>query len=261
MPLAELLLVGAEEQRHVQELGHAGAQRLVDHDLLGRVADVVVATDDVRDLHGDVVDHDGEVVGDGAVGALHDEVADGVVLEGDVAAQDVVEDGAAFGHAHAQRVGLSGRLAALDLFRGQRPALARVHRVAAVGLRRRALGFELIGAAEARVQVAALEQARDVLAVDAVALRLPIRSVRSRHAGTLVPVQAHLLHRLDDLDDRRVGAPAEVGVLDAEDERALVTAREDVVVEPGARAPQVQIARRRRRETDAGMAVLGHGAP
>ena len=65
--LAELLLVGAEEQRHVQELRHRRAQRLVDDDLLGRVADVVVAADHMRDLHGDIVDHHRQVVGDGAV--------------------------------------------------------------------------------------------------------------------------------------------------------------------------------------------------
>ena len=251
VPLAQLLLVGAEQERHVQELGRRDAQGLVDHDLLGRVADVVVAADDVGDLHGHVVDDHGEVVRHGAVGALHDEVADGVVLEADLAAQDVVEGGAAGRHAHAQRVRLSRRLAAPDLLRLQRPAPARVHPAAALLLRRGALGLELLRRAEARVEVAGPEQSLDVLVVDGVALRLPVRPVRARRAGTLVPVQAHLLHRVDDLHDRLIRAPADVGVLDAEDERALMLPGEDVVVEARAGAAQVQIAGGRGSEADA----------
>ena len=191
----------------------------------------------------DVVHDHGQVVGDGAVRALHDEVAHGVVLEGDVAAQDVVEDGAAGGHAHAQRVRLSGRLPALDLFRGQRPALARVHPAAALRLGGRALGLELLRRAEAGVQVAAPEQRLDVLVVDGVALGLAVRAVRPGHARPLVPVQAHLLHGVDDLHDRLVRTPTEVGILNPEDERPLMLTGEDVVVESCTGAAEMQVAR------------------
>ena len=54
--------------------GTGSAERLEDEDLPGRVAEVVVAADDVRDLHVGVVDDGGEVVGGGAVGAHEDEV-------------------------------------------------------------------------------------------------------------------------------------------------------------------------------------------
>ena len=200
--------------------GTGAPERLVDDDLLGRVADVVVAADDVRDLHGDVVDHHGEVVGDGAVAALHDEVADGVVVELHRAAQQVVERRSC--PAGTRMRSVNGSPAALRRSTSsarERPALARVHPGALLGLRRLPLGLELLRRAEARVQVAAREQLLDVLVVDGLALGLPVRAVRARDLGALVPLQPHLAHGADDLQDRLVGAAREVGVLDAQDER------------------------------------------
>ncbi len=52
---------------------------------------MVVAADDVSDLHVDVVGDDGEVVGGGAVGAREDEVVDGIWWEDHLAAYRVVE--------------------------------------------------------------------------------------------------------------------------------------------------------------------------
>ena len=69
MPLAQPLLVGPEDQRHVRELRHRRAERLVQQHLLRRVRDVIVAADHVGDRHVDVVDDDREVVGRVAVGA------------------------------------------------------------------------------------------------------------------------------------------------------------------------------------------------
>ena len=51
--------------------------------------------------------------------------------------------------------------------------------------------------------------------------------------------------------DRLVGAAGAVGVLDAQDERAAVVAREQVVVERGARVADVQRPGRGRRDPDA----------
>ena len=74
------------EQRHVVP------ERPEQQDVLGRVREVVLAADDVADLHRGVVDDDREVVERRAVGADDDEVAaevGGVDL--DAAADDVVE--------------------------------------------------------------------------------------------------------------------------------------------------------------------------
>ena len=69
------------------------AERLQHHRLLRRVREVVVAADHVGDPHFGVVDGDGEVVEGRAVAASDHEVVLGVVGEGDVAAQEIVDDG------------------------------------------------------------------------------------------------------------------------------------------------------------------------
>ena len=81
--------------RHVGEAGQRGAERLVEQDLPRRVGDVVVAADDVRDPHVDVVDDDAEVVDRRAVGARDDEVVELGVAEDDAALHQIVDDGLA----------------------------------------------------------------------------------------------------------------------------------------------------------------------
>ncbi len=92
----EAFAIGAEDGGEVGELGDLPAEGLVDGDLLWGVRDVVVAADDVGDLHERVVDGDDVVVdgdagGGSAGGADEDRVADCVGGELDVAANDVVE--------------------------------------------------------------------------------------------------------------------------------------------------------------------------
>ena len=55
VPLAQALLVGAEDERHVRELRHVRPERLEQQHVLRRVGDVIVAADDMRDRHVDVV--------------------------------------------------------------------------------------------------------------------------------------------------------------------------------------------------------------
>ena len=73
----------------MRERGHRAAERLVEQHLLRRVRDVVVAADDVRDLHVDVVDDDRQVIGRVAVGAEDDEVLDVLVVEVDRAVHEI----------------------------------------------------------------------------------------------------------------------------------------------------------------------------
>src|SRR5688500_6475875 len=91
MPLAEALLVGPHDERHVRELRRRLRERVVEQYLLRRVGDVIVATNDMRDRHVDVVDDDGEVIGGIAVGAQDDEILDVLVLERDLAAHQIDE--------------------------------------------------------------------------------------------------------------------------------------------------------------------------
>ena len=61
--LAQPFLVGPEDQRHVSELRRRPAERLIQQHLFRGVRNVIVATNDVRDLHADVVDDDRQLIG------------------------------------------------------------------------------------------------------------------------------------------------------------------------------------------------------
>ena len=74
--LGELVPVFAEHGRHVRKDRRLDAERAEDVDLPRRVVDVVVAADDVRDPHVDVVDDDAEVVGRRAVRPREHEIVE-----------------------------------------------------------------------------------------------------------------------------------------------------------------------------------------
>ena len=80
-------------------LGHVPAERLVDLRLARGIGEVVVAADDVRDVHVVVVDHDGEHVGRRAVGAQQHEIVEILVLPDDAALDLVLDHRLALGAA------------------------------------------------------------------------------------------------------------------------------------------------------------------
>jgi hypothetical protein len=90
VPLAQLLLVGAENQRHVRKLGWRLPERLPQQNVLRRVGDVIVAPNDVRNPHVDVVGHHGEVIDRQAVRAENDEILNLLVIDLDMAAHVIV---------------------------------------------------------------------------------------------------------------------------------------------------------------------------
>ena len=89
--LGELLAVGAQDHGDVGERGHGRAEGLVDHDLARGVGQVIVAADDVGDLHHGVVDDGREVVRGRAIGAEDDEVVELLGVEGHLAMDGVVD--------------------------------------------------------------------------------------------------------------------------------------------------------------------------
>jgi hypothetical protein len=97
--------------------GSRRAERLVEQDLLRRVRDVVVAADDVRDAHGDIVAHHGEVVDRRAVGAQDDEILDVGIVEADRVPCTASSQRCAVGHAEADGVRLAGGRPARGSFR------------------------------------------------------------------------------------------------------------------------------------------------
>ena len=247
MALGELLAVGAQDHGDVGERGHGRAEGLVDHDLARGVGQVVVAADDVGDLHHGVVDDGREVIRGRAIGAEDDKVVELLGVEGHLAVDGVVDDdvAAVLGHLDAQDVGLAGLDAAAGLLgiKIAASALIALEGVLAL-LRGLAVGVELLLGAEAGIGLALVPKLLGGLLVQVQALGLGVGSKVATHLGTLVPVQAQPTHGAQDDLRVLVGGAGGVGVVDAQDERAAVSTGESPVIDSGAGAANVQLARR-----------------
>ena len=245
--LGELLTVGAQDHGDVGERGHGRAEGLVDHDLARGVGQVVVAADDMGDLHHGVVDDGREVVRGRAIGAEDDKVVELLGVEGHLAVNGVVDDdvAAVLGHLDAQDVGLAGLNATAGLLgiKVAATALIALKGVLAL-LRGLAIGVELLLGAEAGIGLALVPKLLGGLLVQVQALGLGVGAKIAAHLGTLVPVQAQPTHGAQDNLRVLVGRAGGVGVVDAQDERAAVCTGESPVIDSGAGAADVQLARR-----------------
>src|SRR5581483_6761058 len=123
---------------------------------------------------------------------------------------------------------------------------AGIHRRAALSDRARAIGLERLGAAEAVVRVAIGEELRGVGLIQVEAFGLPIRTVRTAGVWPFVPVEAEPPEIAHDRALRFARRPLGVGVLDPQDERAILIAGEQPVEERGARVADVELPRRTR---------------
>ena len=195
--LGELLAVGAQDHGDVGEGGHRRAHGLVDHDLARGVGEVVVAADDMGNLHHGVVDDGREVVRGRAIGAEDDKVVELLGVEGHLAVDGVVDDdvAAVLGHLDAQDVGLAGLDAAAGLLGIKIAAttLIALEGVLAL-LRGLAVGIELLLGAEAGIGLALIPTILGGLLVQVQALGLGIGTIVAAHLGALVPVQAQPTH-------------------------------------------------------------------
>ena len=167
------------------------AERPEQQDVLGRVREVVLAADDVADLHRRVVDDDREVVERRAVAADDHEVAAEVGdVDLDVAADDVVEGDDALADPEAERAPAALGLARGPLLGGEVRAAADVARRLLGRLLRLPVGVELLGRAVARIGHVGGEEAVGGLGVERQPLHLAVRRVRAarRLAGDLGPL-------------------------------------------------------------------------
>ncbi len=252
MALGQLFAVGAQDHRHVAVFGQGGAERAQDVDLARRVVDVVVAAQDVGDAHVPVVDHDAEVVGGGAVRARDDQIVEFAVVEADRALDHVVPGGGAFLRVLEAHDGLAALGDGGQRLAGFGAPGSVVARLVAAGARGFAHGFHFLGRAVAVVGGAGGQHLRDHFAVAVHALHLV--------EGAFVGLHAQPVHAVQDgLHGLRRRA-LDVRVLDAQDEGALVVAREGPGEQRRAGAAQVQETRGRRRETgtNGGRGVGGH---
>src|SRR3954466_6403362 len=226
----------------MRELRRREAERAVQQHLPRRVRDVILTADHMRNLHQRIVDHHREVVGGVPIGADDHVVADHVGAERDFAADQILEgDVDVLRHAEADHAAL----ARLD-------PPARVlgrERAAGAAILRRTSGREILAAivleflrrAEAVVGVAAGEQLVGVRQIKSLPLRLAIGAAAAADVGAFVPLEAEPAQVVEDALFRLLGRALDVGVFDAQDERAVVPAREQPVEERGAGVADVQL--------------------
>ena len=247
MALGEFFAVGTQNHRDVGERGHGRAEGLVDHDLTRGVGQVVVAADDVGDLHHGVVDDGREVVRGRAVRAEDDKVVELLGVEGHLAVNGVVDDdvAAVLGHLDAQDVGLAGLDATAGLLgiKVAATALIALEGVLAL-LSGLTVGVELLLGAEAGIGLALIPELLGGLLVQVQTLGLGIGAKVAAYLWALVPVQTQPTHGAQDDLRVLVGGTGGVGVVDAQDERAAVCAGESPVIDSGTGAADVQLARR-----------------
>ena len=268
LALAHLRPIGIEDEREVGEPRDLVAQGPEQEDVLRCVGQVVLAPDDVRDIHRRVVDDDREVVERVAVGPDDDEVPAQVGdVDLDGAADEVVEGHDTRADPEAQRAPAALRLAGRPLRWGQRRAAADIARRLLGGFLGLAVGLELLGRAEARIGEVVGEEPLGRRRVRRQALHLPIRRVRptgrlAGHLGSLIPGQAQPVQAVEDVLLELDRAPSPVGVLEAEDEGAAGVPGVEVVEERGPGRPDMEGAGRAGRDPDAVLtasAVTGPG--
>ena len=91
--------------------------------------------------------------------------------------------------------------------------------------------------------MSALDKQFRILLIEGAALGLDIRADGAADIGTLIMLKMALLHRLVYNIDSALDKPALVGILDSEQELALIVARDKVGVERGAQIANVHVSR------------------
>ncbi len=215
--------------------------------MLRQGRDPLLGADHVGDPHQVVVYDVGEVVRGVAVALEQHLVVHQVVVDADLAAQQVGDGGLALArHRQADHVRLPRGAAPRRLGGRERAAVAVVAErvrdlLPSLLLAQR---FEALPGAEARVRGAAGDELLGVVAVDREALALAVRPVRAADVRPLVPRKAQPAQRLEDHAlGGRVRALA-VGVLDAQDELPAVLLRPGVVEQRHVRRADVRVAGR-----------------
>ena len=232
--LGELRAVRPVDQRNMREGRRVPAHGIVDLRLPGRVREVVVAANDMRDAHVVIVDHNGEHIGRRAVGPQENHVVEVLVLPRHAALNAVLHHGLALARslqAHGVRrilrPVLRPALTPRAIIAG-RPALlhgALAHRGQFLRSRVAAVGFALLHKLKSHLTV----PPRHRKLVDNLAL----------------PIEFEPFQPVDDGIDGRLRGSRAIRVLDAEQKLAACVMRVQPIEQRGAGAANVQKACRR----------------
>jgi len=204
-------------------------ERLQHVHLARGVVQVVVATDDMGDIHVHVVHHDGEVVGRRAVGARNYKIVEFDVLEHHAPADQVL-------HHHRPVERILEAHHRRHSRRRIRHAVAALAVVTRLFLARHLLRAQLLQAFLGAITTIGLALVQHLLDDFLVA-----REAMGLEERPFVILQAEPGHALQNGIHRLGGGTLEVGVLDAQNERAPVLARVEPGKQRGARAAHVQV--------------------
>ena len=216
------------------------------------VEDRFAAADHVGDAHEVVVHHIGKVVGGHTVGLDQDLVVHLAVVHPDVAVHHIVKAGhALLGDLLADNIGFPGGKTLFHLFLGQVAAAAVVVGHFAVGALLCVQRFQTLLGAEAVVSLALGHQLLGILLEHAHALALHIGAHGAADVRAFVPQQAGLPQGVVDDIHSALHIAALVGILDAQDEGAVLVLCHQVGIQGGTQIANVHITRGRRRKTGA----------
>ena len=211
---------------------------------------MVVPPDDMRDLHVDVVDDDGQVVCRLTVRPQDHEVLDVGVVERDRPVNEILERRLPGRNFEAHRAGRPRREPLFDFFRSQCAAGAIVNPSSTRRFSGLPLLLQRLGRAEAVVRKIAGNEIRRGLAVLVQPFGLEIGGMWSANVRPFVPVEPQPSKTVDDAGHHVPGGARGVGVFDAEDEDPPVPTRVKPVEQRRPRAADVKISGGRRRESD-----------
>ena len=260
--LGELLVsLIAQHERHVREARNerrdAGVdERAIQRELARRGRHEVFAPDHMRDAHERVVDGVHERVERHSPGADDHEVGERSRREGHLAADQVDVGEVLVGDAQTP-----GGLTALGPERG----LLVVGEIAVVVVVAELLratiglvaGVDLFGRRVALVHGTGLDELLEHAAIEVVALRLTVRSMRSADLDALVPVDLEPAQRIEQLVVALFTVTGGIRVFDAEHERATVVTGVRPVEQHGPDQPDVRKAGGRGAEAHAHVGAGG----
>ena len=202
--------------------------------------------------HQVVVHHVCKVVGGHSVGLDEDLVVHLTVVHLDVAVHHIVKAGHALaGDLLADDVRLTGGQTFFHLFLRQVTAAAVVVGHLALGTLLGVQGFQALFGAEAVICLAFCHQLLGILLEHPHALALHIGAYRAADVRAFVPEQAGLPQGVVDHVHGALHIAALVGVLNAQDEGAILVLCHQVGIQRGAQVANVHIPRRRRGKSGA----------
>ena len=245
--LAELVARVAHDRRHVDIDRFFPAERLVKQVVFRRAGEIFVAAHHVANRHRVVVDHVGKVIRRHAVRLDEHHVVEFRAVHADVAIEHVVKRGLARErHVLANHVGFACGDALLHLFGGKMEAMFVIFPNFALRGGFFAARVQLLIRAEAIVRLAGFDELLGIRQIHALTRTLDIRAVVAADIRAFVPLHADIAERVVDHVYRALDIAALVGVLNAENERAVVLFCIEIGIQRAAQIAQMHITRRRR---------------